>query len=305
MYFYFQLQFRIINRKLTEFGLRPVLGYMLAAIAFVLVSLFLFYKTAYAQYIYAVLALSFISKLSERNRNYFLKSTFKTDAYLRVRLLENLIVTAPFVVYLLFTGCFIVAGVLFLASMLLSFIRFEDRLNFTIPTPFYRYPFEFTIGFRKSVLLYALACFLAYKAIDVVNFYLGAFSVGLVFLLGVSHYIAPENEYFVWIYAANPKSFLRKKIGTALLYSSLLSIPLSIILGLYFPENLNVLIGIQGLGYLFLATTILAKYSAYPREMSVPQALVFGLCLWFPPMILVMVPLYYQQAIKRLNPYLR
>ncbi|MEI7587749.1 ABC transporter permease, partial [Runella sp.] len=224
MYFYFQLQFRIINRKLTEFGLRPVLGYILAAIAFVLVSVFLFYKTVYAQYIYAALALSFISKLSEQNRNYFLKSTFKTDTYLRVRLLENLIVAIPFVVYLLFAACFMVAGVLFLASILLGFIRFEDKLNFTIPTPFYRYPFEFTIGFRKSVLLYGLACFLAYKAIDVVNFYLGAFSVGLVILLGVSHYISPENEYFVWIYAANPKSFLRKKIGTALLYSSILSI---------------------------------------------------------------------------------
>ncbi|MEI6411834.1 MAG: ABC transporter permease, partial [Bacteroidota bacterium] len=87
MYFYFQLQFRIINRKLTEFGLKPVLGYILAAIAFVLVSVFLFYKTTYAQYIYAALALGFISKLSEQNRNYFLKSTFKTDTYLRVRLL--------------------------------------------------------------------------------------------------------------------------------------------------------------------------------------------------------------------------
>ncbi|MEI6411908.1 MAG: ABC transporter permease, partial [Bacteroidota bacterium] len=98
--------------------------------------------------------------------------------------------------------------------------------------------------------------------------------------------------------------FLRKKIGTALLYSSILSIPLSIVLSVYFPENLNVLIGIQGLGYLFLATTVLAKYSAYPREMSVPQGLIFGLCLWFPPIIIVMIPLYYKQAIKRLNAYL-
>ena len=57
---YFILQFKMINRQLTEMGIEPIIGYVIGLLVFVGVSIKLFEKTQYAEYIYIVLALSLI-----------------------------------------------------------------------------------------------------------------------------------------------------------------------------------------------------------------------------------------------------
>ena len=68
---YFQLQFKILNRKLIEFGLPLLIGYTLVPFLFVALSNSLFKKTEFASYIFCLLALSLVSKLSESERNNF------------------------------------------------------------------------------------------------------------------------------------------------------------------------------------------------------------------------------------------
>lgn len=305
MYYYFVLQQRILNRKIEELGLHPILGYLLGMLVFLGLSVYLFYKTPYAGYIYAATGLSLAFGFGEKERNDFLKTTFPLTSYRQVRAAENAMLVIPFVIFLSYKAEFLLAGGLLLSALLLSWFNSASRLNLTIPTPFFRFPFEFTTGFRKYWLLYLIAYFVAWKAIEVDNFNLGVGSLAILCLLAMSHYALPENDYFVWMYNCTPRQFLLKKIATACLYLSTLSLPLMVALSIFFWDKSWILLLVLGLGLFLIGAMILAKYSAYPQEMSLPQALFFGLGVWFPPLLLIVMPLFYKRAVQHLNVYLR
>ena len=305
MYYYFVIQQRILSRKMEELGLHPVPGYALGALVFVGLSFYLFFKTTYAGYIYAGIGLSLVLGFGEKERNEFLKTTFPLASYWKVRAAENFLLVIPFVLFLCYKAEFLLAGGLLVAALLLSLFNSASRLNLTIPTPFFRFPFEFTTGFRKYWLIYLFAYFVAWKAIEVDNFNLGVGSLAFLCLLAMSHYAMPENEYYVWMYNCTPGRFLLKKTATAWLYLSLLALPLGLILSVFFWDKSWILLLILGLGLFLIGAMILAKYSAYPREMSLPQALFFGLGMWFPPLLLLVVPLFYKRAVQQLNTYLQ
>lgn len=304
MYYYFILQQRILNRKIKELGLQPILGYILGVLVFLGLSFYLFYKTTYAGYIYAAAGLSFVFGFGEKERNDFLKTTFPVSIYRQVRAAENGLLVLPFVVFLCYKTQILLAACLLLGALVTSLFNSGTRFNLTIPTPFFRFPFEFTTGFRKYWLLYVMAYFIAWKAIEVDNFNLGVGSLAFLSLLAMSHYALPENEYYVWIYNCTAQRFLLKKTATAWLYLSLLALPLVLILSVFFWDKSWILFLVLGLGLFLIWEMILAKYSAYPREMSLPQAVFFSLGIWFPPLLLVVVPLLYKKAVQQLNKYL-
>ncbi|MBK9488196.1 MAG: ABC transporter permease [Haliscomenobacter sp.] len=265
----------------------------------------MFYKTTYAGYIYAAAGLSLVFGFGEKERNDFLKTTFPLSTYRRVRAVENGLLVLPFVVFLCLKTEFLLAPGLLLAALALSLFNSGNRLSLTIPTPFFRFPFEFTIGFRKYWLLYLIAYFVAWKAIEVDNFNLGAGSLAFVCLLAMSHYALPENDYYVWMYNCTPRQFLLKKTATAWLYLSMLTLPLMVLLSIFSGTKLDFLYLVLGLGLFLIWAMILAKYSAYPREMSLPQALFLALACGFHPCLLLVLPLFYKRAIQRLNTYLQ
>lgn len=305
MYYYFILQQRILSRKIEELGLHPVLGYFLVILVFLGLSFYLFFKTTYAGYIYAATGLSLTFGFGEKERNDFLKTTFLLAIYRQVRATENGLLVSPFVVFLCYKTEILLAAGLLLGALILSLFNSGTRFNLAIPTPFFRFPFEFTIGFRKYWLLYLLAYFVAWKAIEVANFNLGVGSLAFLCLLAMSHYATPENEYYVWMYNCTPEHFLLKKTATAWLYLSLLTLPLLLMLSVFFWDKSWILLLVLGLGLFLIGAMILAKYSAYPREMSLPQGLFFGLGMWFPPLLLLVVPLFYKRAVQQLNTYLQ
>ncbi|MDX2067581.1 MAG: hypothetical protein SFV55_04095 [Haliscomenobacter sp.] len=305
MYYYFILQQRILSRKMEELGLHPVMGYFLGILVFLGLSFYLFYKTTYAGYFYAAVGLSLTFGFGNKERNDFLKSTFPLASYRQLRAVENTLLEIPFVFFLYYKAEFLLAGGLLVAALLLSLFNSAGRLNLSIPTPFFRFPFEFTAGFRKYWLLYLVAYFVAWKAIDVDNFNLGVGSLAFVCLLAMSHYAVPENEYYVWIYNCTAQRFLAKKMATAWLYLSLLAFPMVLIMSIFFWDKSWILWLVLGLGLFLMGAIILAKYSAYPREMSLPQVLFFGLGVWFPPLLLIVMPLFYKRAVQRLNVYLQ
>jgi hypothetical protein len=209
---YFYLQYIMTNRKIKEAGLPPLLGYLFVLIAFVLLSAYVFQKTDFAKYLVILISLSSIFKLSENTRADFLLSTFGDKIKMQIRILENSILCLPFVLLLLYKSCFLEASMLFLCSLLLSLFTLQSAFHFTIPTPFSNNPFEFSTGFRKSFFLFPIAYALTFMAIKVDNFNLGLFSMLLIFLIAMSYYPTPENEFFVWVHADSPRSFLKKKM---------------------------------------------------------------------------------------------
>jgi hypothetical protein len=304
---YFKLQYLMTKRKLSD-GSRPIVGYLLAffiSLVFVGVSvLLLSSKLNYAPYIYVLASLFFTLKLSEIRRNDFLKFCFGNGHYKRVRILENLIVALPFVIFLVYKQHFYLTIILVAITILTALLSFKATYNFTIPTPFYKKPFEFSVGFRNTFFMFFIAYGLAIIAVSVDNFNLGVFALGLVILTTFGYYLKPENEYFVWSFSCTPAKFLLMKIKTALLFSFCLCLPVLILLSIFYFEYFGALLACTFLGFLYLTTLILAKYSAYPEEMGIIQGIIFAFGL-FPPMLIVVIPLFANQSVNRLKDFLK
>lgn len=301
MKYYFQLQYKMLFRHIKEFGLHPVLAYVLIPLVFLGLSFFVFYKTIYAPPLYSFIALMAVSRLSERNRNDFLKSCFFEAEYTKVRLLENGIVALPFLLFLLFKGCFLYSSLLLIGTLGLAVFKFENRWHYSIPTPFSKHPFEFVVAFRMTFPFILLAYFLVYMAIVVTNFPLGLFSFFILFLVALKAYAEPESRFFVWIFSYTPKQFLGYKLATMLGYFTLLCVPVTLGMSLFFFDQIHIILGLQALVSLYVFTIVLAKYSTFPKQNNLPEALLMTLGVFFPPALLVLIPFFYQRAIKRLN----
>jgi hypothetical protein len=298
---YFRLQFKMTNRKMADFGLNPIIGFCLLFAGFIGLSIYLFSKTEFAEYAFILIALSFVSKLSETKRNDYLKYCFRNTKYRILRLTENFIVALPFMAFLIYEQLFPSVIILSILTLLLALVNFNSTYNYTIPTPFYKKPFEFTVGFRSTFYLFIFAYFLTFMAVYVGNFNLGIFALLLVFLISISFYSKLENEYYVWASIDTPKGFLVNKIKTGLTYSTFIGLPILIVLGVFFFSQAYTLLIFLLLGYVYLFTIILAKYSGYPNEMNLPQGILIGISLLFPPILIGIIPFFYLQSIKRLK----
>ena len=242
----------MLNRKMDEIGFSPIFGYILAIIGFYGISVYLFSKTEFAEYLYGLISISFISKLSEKRRNDFLTTIFSINNYRKLRIMENLVFAFPFLAFLLFKQSFVIAIILFFISILISILNFNYSFNFTIPTPFSKKPFEFPVGFRKTFYIFPFAYFLTYQSILVGNFNLGVASMLLIAIMILSYYSKPENEFYIWSFNLSARDFLINKIKTGLIYFTFLSLPILISLIGFFPNETTTLIAFLLLGYVYI-----------------------------------------------------
>ncbi|MFZ4771284.1 MAG: hypothetical protein ACOYLO_13965, partial [Ferruginibacter sp.] len=192
---YLGLQLTMFKRQIIEFGLNPVLGFSIILIAFYGFSIYLFTKTEFANYLYVIIALSIVLKYAEINRTDFLKFIYSKQDYFKIRVLENLITVVPFILFLCYKLEFYSVSLLIVVSIIFSFLNTNKKVTATIPTPFYRKPFEFIVGFRKSLFGFLFAYFLTAMSLTYQNFNLGIFSLVLIFLLCLSFYSEPEKEF--------------------------------------------------------------------------------------------------------------
>ena len=218
-----------------------------------------------------------------------------------MRILENIIYCLPFTLFLIYKKQFVFSIILNLFVIITTLFNFSTNLNVTIPTPFSKKPFEFTVGFRKTFYVFPIAYFLTYISVSVGNFNLGIFSMLLIGITCFSYYSKTENEYFVWNYNLSSKEFLLEKMKTCLTYFSILSLPIIITLGISFFNQIDILIVFVFLCYAYLTTIIFAKYSSFPNEMNMSKVILIGLSFMFPPILLIFIPLFYSQSIKKLN----
>lgn len=302
---YFSLQYKMLERKLRESGIHPALGVVLAIVSFVLVSDYIFSQTEFAKYIVILTALSLLVKVSEIKRNDFLKIVFGNKRSRPIRVVENVLISIPFIILLLFHLAYLESMALLTISIILAFYTFKNTNNYSLPTPFSKKPFEFTVGFRNTFFIFPLAYTLTIIAISINNMNLGIFSMLIVFLVSLSFYIKPENEYYVWCHSFEPAKFIFEKIKTATFYSALLVLPITISLILFYPLNAVMILSFTAIGFAFLWTMILVKYSAYPNAMNLPEGILIALCINFPPLLLALIPFFYLKAINKLKVLLK
>lgn len=303
MFQYFLIKHRLLQRAIREFGVSPLLGYPVLTAIFVVCSILFFALIPYAVYFYVFFGLSFVFRLSTSARNDFLGSCFSKADYFKVRIIENLLAAGPFAAFLIFKLFIVPMAVLILISILLVFIKFNNVTSIVIPTPFYKRPFEFCVGFRQSFILLVVPYFLTVMAIVAPNFNLGLFALILLFLILLSYYQKRENEYYIWIFGASPGRFLFAKMKTAWFYSICMAAPIILALSTYAPHSIIWLLIILLAGQIYLGTTILAKYSLFSEDTGIRTFVVAFIIFLFPPFITI--PVFYAQSKKELNKILK
>lgn len=291
----------MINRHFKDSGISPLVGSILLFFPFIGISVYLFYKTEFAVYIYIFMALTLISKLSESRRVEFLYICFGKSLKRKIRLTENLISAFPFVAFLLYKEHLICAFVLIILSAGMALVKFRTDYNITLWTPFSRRPYEYTTGFRKSFYLFIAAYILTIIAISVNNFNLGIFAMLFVFAITLSYYMKPENQFYVWIFNQSPRQFLSGKIKTALYFTTLLALPIILTLSIFYIQLVHIIVVFLFIGWAFLIAIIVTKYAVYPREMNIPQAILLTLCIWFPPLLLIIIPYLFKKSENNLK----
>jgi hypothetical protein len=298
---YLKLQFVMATRKLKEAGIHPLVAYLFGPAAFVLLSEVVFQMTVFANYFMMLACFSLLIKFSATNRNDFLRTTFGDKKKKILRVTENLLLSMPFLFMLIYKNSIPEAGILFLLSIALAVFSLHSAVAFTLPTPFSKRPFEFAAGFRKTIFIFPPAYLLTAVALAVDNLNLGIFSMLLLFLTTMSYYSKPEQAYYVWVHAESPGRFLKNKMVIATKNASFLTAPVVGSLLLFYPSEFELILLFFFLGILFLSTVILAKYAAYPEEMNLPEGILIALCLYFPPLLLAVMPFFYIKSLRKLK----
>ena len=121
---------------MIDFGLPLLIGFTLLTFVFILLSNHLFENTEFAVYVYGLIAISFVSKLSEPKRNDFLKLIYNKDKYRKLRAVENIIYCLPFTLFLVYKNQFTFSSILNLLVIIITLFNFSTNVNATIPTPF-------------------------------------------------------------------------------------------------------------------------------------------------------------------------
>lgn len=291
----------MLNRKIVEFGLPPLVGYVLMAIGFVALSFLMFMKLEMAAYVYGALAIGMVGSLSESKRNDFLKNVYSTIRYRKIRSWENLIVALPFSMYLAFEQAYFISLIVLVLALILAIFQFKQEWDYALPSPFSKAPFEFLIGFRRYFWAYLILWFLVVMGISVGNFNLGVFALLLIFVIAIVYYSKPEETFFVWMYSLSPKAFLWYKIKMAAWHSMILGLPMAVTLAMIYPEKWWIIVFILLIGYSYLVSIILGKYAAFPKPMSVPEGLILMFGVWLPPLLILVIPYFYGKAVKSLS----
>lgn len=298
---YFTLQKTILERLLRSWQVAPWLAYLVVPVLFFGACLLLLERTDYAAYAISFFSLSAYGWFSGRQRNDFLRLTFREAAYRKIRLLENGLVTLPFVLLFLCKGFWALTLVQLLVGGAMAFRTTNTANALTLPTPFSRHPFEFAVGFRQYWWLLLMAVFLLVMGVRADNFELSAFSWFITVFAAMSFYQKPEPGFYAWVHAMTAREFMHRKlrIGTGQLL--LLGLPFVLTLLIFFPERWALVAAGQVLALLYVVLTIVVKYTAYPQEVDLQKGFIVAFGIIMPPLLLLLIPYYYQQAIRRVG----
>ena len=295
---HFQLQYQLLNRHLREFGITPWLAYGLMAVLFAGISELFFRRLMMPEYIYPLIGLSFFGVLQNAERSEFFKRIYLPRKYQKIRVVEYVLVALPILLFLLYKAAFLSSIGFLIIAMVMSFLPDIKVSGKSLPTPFGRFPFEFTVGFRKSFPAFILAAILLVIGLKVDNFNLGMFSLALVFFIFLGYFSLAEPLTYIRLFTCSKSEFLQRKMKTAALYSIGFALPYALTLGIFYPAKILFIVLLLLLGVLYVWAALLVKYAAYPSSLNILQGFSLGFSLMFPPLLLLIIPWFYRLALK-------
>lgn len=301
MKFYFNLQWKRLLRKLKESGFPALPTFLVVTIIFILGSNLLSQRFENWTIIYLLVYVLLINGLSEKSKIDFIRNVYSKRAVRIIRLIENLLLSIPFVAFLLYSFEQESGLVLVLFGISHSFITRSIKIRFVIPTPFSKRPFEFIRGFRKMFLLLLSLFFLVIISVAYNNINLGIVAFGISFLICMSFHSKPEPQFYLWIHAMSPKEFIRHKLQVLFRETIILTFPMCIILMIGHVELFHWILLAEIIGISLVGLNMLCKYASYPQEINLIDGLLIASTFAFPPLIIIIGPLFYSRSLKNLK----
>ncbi len=301
---YFQLQYKILNRKLKEaIGINPIFLMILIPIAFFYGSEGIFKVTddSKAIFIYLFIALWFNIKNYKKSKSDFLKINLLDNLDWKIKIIENILIVIPFGTFLIYKSHITYSLIFFILSLLISFIPRKIKFNFVIPTPFPKESFEFIIGFRRNLYLFLILIFILMQSIIFNNENLGLVTLISTLYVCSFFYIKPEEKFYVWIYSLTPSKFLLHKIRLTVINSIIISTPFFIALTLFNIRHTHIYIIVIIVGISVIITSIVSKYSNYPEEVNIQQLFIIAISMIFPFIIPLIVFFLYKRSLTNLK----
>ncbi len=310
MRYHFTLEYRRLRRQIEEFGLNPtwvllVLGLLLSTLV-----LYVSVMSEKPSWLIFIAGISALSIMYRKKRTSFYSAIYPRERLLKIQFIEASILTAPFFLILLLSGFTLPAFILLILAMMspaqiMLFQRNKSKVQLPpLLTPFKKNPFEFIRGFRSAWPLVLVFLFVIIKAKEADNFNLGLVAF-LVAILSMAFIVAkPEPMAFVTIYIHDTRAFLKHKIQLIIKQTLLLSSPLALTLLVFFPDKILFVLAAILFGLLFSLASLLGKYAYFPAEMNVIQSIGLALSLMIPPLVLVLIPVFYKKALVNLKPLL-
>jgi hypothetical protein len=216
-------------------------------------------------------------------------------------MIENLLASFPFAIFLIYKQFYLMSIVLTMFALTFATVSAKIPSVIVIPTPFGKHPYEFASGFRKTFLLFPVSYGIMLIAIIVDNFNLGMFTLIFNMFIICGFYLQEENEYYVWQYAMTPVQFLFYKTKIAFIYSLLANSPVILALSIFGPKNIPAVLICFLIGIMYLVLSIMTKYAIFPEKSNGSESIVIAVCLLFPPLLIVMIPYMSNRAIKQLK----
>lgn len=221
---------------------------------------------------------------------------------------EYVLLTTPIFIALIINQYFVWAIIQIIALAAISVIpnrtgtpvnRIHNRFINLIP------PFCFEI---KSGIRRYFGPFVAIYVSGVCSiFWVGGIPVAIIALLFIflNFYQQCESRQIIDRQPLTPHRFLVDKLTRNLQIFAVICLPL---LGLFvwFHPNLALLIALEMLlALLILAFAIVLKYALYaPNTDLTANSLIIAIALFFPPMVVLGIPIYYYKATHNLKQYL-
>ncbi|MCH7400250.1 hypothetical protein ACFOUP_07160 [Belliella kenyensis] len=232
----------------------------------------------------------------------FLKAFMGYNKAMKMLILENFIVSVPFLLALFLNGYRLACLVVILISVLVALLTAKFRPTRSFPTPFFNYPFEFQIGYRQHFFLILFSyLFVVFSNQEIRQEVEWVVFLGIFALISTFYSEKIEDTSYIMLSKRSPRSFLLRKLGVSIFLTNMLILPLCSILIWSNFINLKDIIWVYFSGLLFLCFVILAKYIAFPNKINISQGAFIGLSVVLIPISIFTFPVFYFQAEKNLS----
>lgn len=304
MKFYYRLQFLSLKRSLEEAGLSIAAALVILVLGYA----GLFYAAKQSPTIVSLLLLfvqySLLLPVNDKDRRDFMKQLFPTRDYSRMLLYENILITLPLVIIAVYSSVWLAMLGFLVLPLVYHQLATWHIYGASMPTPFWRKPFEFIILFRRWWLVLVILHVLLGIALYVGNENLAFILLFVQIMLSLKAYDVVEDELLVWNYSLSPQDFLLRKLKRGILHCLLLNALMLFALLIAFPENVLIIALIVVVGLLLLLLSILMKYSSYPRRPGVGEILITISAIVTMILIPYLYYYFYKKSIQQLQKYL-